>query len=258
MEFRQPGFAMHSDQPKHGAHGKFGLVHGGRHRHSAEYVNGALVHVGLHLGDLRSAQAFTLHHGQQRVGSRMGVATGGVELERGFHQRPTAAQLGRQFARLGITGHTCRQTLLTFKDIARAGQPIGRKVSRQQAVRRRLGRVQLLGVGGIAQKLPQPGGLGAGAAEQVDELLFVEVEQLAHRDRCRQGADRGRGVEDAVVGTAQELTDANPRLIAGHRGQQQFTARLAEVLGSGQRGGKYHSGWVQHRAVVQVILLHQM
>jgi len=118
--------------------------------------------------------------------------------------------------------------------------------------------VQLLGVGRIAEELPQPGRLGAGAAEQVDELCLVEAQQLAYAHSSGQGADSGRGVENAIVRTAEELTDADARLIAGDAGQQQFLARLAEVLGRCQHGGEHHGGRVQHRTVVQVVLLYQV
>ncbi|MNY29626.1 hypothetical protein D3C86_1636780 [compost metagenome] len=104
--------------------------------------------------------------------------------------------------------------------------------------------MQLLGVGGVAQKLPKAGGLGPGAAEQVDEGFFIEIHQLAHCHRGSQGADRRRSMEDTVMGAAEEFADANAGLVAGHRGQQQFTAGFAQVLGRCQHGGKHHRGRV--------------
>ena len=181
-----------------------------------------------------------------------------MELERGFRQCPTAAKAVGQFARIGITGHTCRHALLAFKNVLRPGQPVSGQVGGQQTIGRGLGGVQLLGVGGVTQELPQSGRLGAGAAQQVGKLLLVEVQQLAYRHGGSQGADGGCGVEDTVVRAAEEFANADARLVTGHRGQDQLAPALAQVLGGGQRGGEHHGSRMQHRAVVQVILLDQM
>src|SRR5690606_5289815 len=250
--------AVQGDQAQHGAHGELGLVHGLRHHHATQHIDGALVHAGGDPGDLVGGEVLALHQQQQRIGGRVGVTAGGVELEAGFHQRPALAQAVGQPARISVLGHAGGHALLAFQDVARPGQPLGGQVGGQQAVGGGLGGVQLLGVGGVAQEFPQTGGLGAGTAQQVDELLLVEAHQLAHGHGGGQGADGRGGVEDAVVGTTEEFTDADARLVAGQGGQQQLAAGLAQVLGGGQGGREHHGGRVQHGAGVQVVLLHQV
>ncbi len=233
-------------------------MHRLRHRHAAEHVDRALVHAGGDRGDVIGPEPFALHQRQQRIGRRVGMAAGGVELERGFRQRPARAEPVGQLARLGIAGHARGHALLAFKDVLRAGQAIGGQVGGEQAIGSRLGGVQLLGVRRVTEKLPQPRRLRTGAAEQMGELLLVETHQLAN-GHCRgQGADRRGGVEDAVMRAAEELADADARLVAGHRGHQQLSAGLAEILRRRQRSGKHDRGRVQHGAVVQVVLLHQV
>ncbi len=188
----------------------------------------------------------------------MGMAAGGMELERGFRQRPAAAEAIGKCGRIGVLRHPGGHALLAFEDVLRAGQAVFRQVGRKQAIGGGLGGVQLFGVGGVAEELPEAGGLGAGTAQQMGELLLIEIHQLAHRHSGGQGADGRGGVEDAVMRAAEEFADANARLVAGDRGHQQVAAGFAQVLRGRQRRREHHGGRVQHGAVVQVVLLHQV
>ncbi len=232
--------------------------HGLRLDHPAEHVDGALVDPRGDRGDLRVIEPFALHQRQQRVGRGMGMAARGVELERGFQQRPAAAEAIHQALGVGVAGHPGGHPLLAFEDVSRAAQAVGGEIGGEQPVGGGLGGMQLLGIGGVAEELPEPGGLGSGAAEQVDEALAVEVHQLAHRHCRGEGADRGSGMEHPVVGTAEEFADADAGLVAGHRREDQLGAAAAEVLGRGQGSREDHRRGVQHRAVVQVVLLHHV
>ena len=49
-----------------------------------------------------------------------------------------------------------------FEDALRAGEAVVREIGSEEPIRRSLGGVQLLRVGGIAQELPESGGLRAG------------------------------------------------------------------------------------------------
>ncbi len=244
MEFGQSGLAVEGDQAQHRAHGELRLVHRLRHHHAAQNVDGALVHAGDDAGDVVGAELLALHQIQQRIGGRMGMAAGGMELERGFRQRPAAAEAIGKCARIGVFRHPGGHALLAFEDVLRAGQAVFRQVGRKQAIGGGLGGVQLLGVGGVAEELPEAGGLGAGTAQQMGELLLVEIHQLAHRHSGGQGADGRGGVEDPVMRAAEEFADANARLVAGDRGHQQLAARFAQVLRGRQRGREHHGGRV--------------
>jgi len=74
----------------------------------------------------------------------MGMPARGVELERGFRQRPAAAETIRQLARVGVAGHAGGHALLALENVLRAGQALFGEVRGQQAVGGGLGGVQLL------------------------------------------------------------------------------------------------------------------
>ncbi|MNJ54194.1 hypothetical protein D3C77_496250 [compost metagenome] len=110
--------------------------------------------------------------------------------------------------------------MLAFEDIARTGQAVRSEVGCQQPVGSRLGCVQLLGIGRVAQECPEAGGLGARAAQQVDKGLLVELHQFADGHGSGEGADRRRGMEDAIVRAPQKLTDSDACFIAGDSRKQ--------------------------------------
>lgn len=118
-------------------------------------------------------------------------------------------------------------------------------------------RVQLLAVGGGAQKLPQTGRLRAGRAEGVLHLRRREVQQTPHGGGGGQRAAVA-GVEHLVVAAAQEFAHANADLVAGHAGRHQLGTAGANALRHRQRRRKDHGGGVEHRAVVHVVLLGHM
>ncbi|KAG0760623.1 hypothetical protein G6F22_019080 [Rhizopus arrhizus] len=122
-----------------------------------------------------------------------------MELERGFSQRPALPQAVAELGRVGIGGHAGRHALRTFQDVAGAGEALARQIRGSDAVGCRLGGVQLLGIGGVAQELPKTCGLGAGRAQRVQHLFRRQLEQVAGGDCGGQGARRAGGVEDLVV-----------------------------------------------------------
>ena len=109
-----------------------------------------------------------LRHLEQRVGGRMGVAAGGVELERRFEQRPARAEAVDEPCRIGVGGHAGRHALLALEDALRAGEAVPGEEGGGQPVGGGLGGVELLGIGGVAQELPQPRGLRAGRADRME------------------------------------------------------------------------------------------
>src|SRR5690606_35657446 len=145
-----------------------------------------------------------------------------------------------------------------FQDAPRPREAFLGKVGRGQAVGRRLGSVQLLGIGRIAQEFPQAGGLRAGRAQGVQHLFGIQAQQPGHRDGRRQRAHRAGGVEDLVVRAPQEFAYAYAHFVARHRSHEQVLARAAQRLGYRQRGWKHHGGRVEHRTVVHVVLFHHV
>ena len=81
IKFGQTGVFVLRHQSQHGAHAEFALVHGARVYHGAKHIQGPLVHMGHHLGNVAQRKLMRLDHLQQRVSSRMGVATRGVVFE---------------------------------------------------------------------------------------------------------------------------------------------------------------------------------
>src|SRR5690606_38137623 len=76
---------------------------------------------------------------------------------------------------------------------------------------------------------------------------------------CRgKGAGRRGGVKDAVVRATEEFANANARLVAGDRCDEQVATGFAKILRGSQRSREHHGSRVQNRTVVQIILLHQM
>ena len=92
VKLDQPRMAKPGHQRQHGAHRKFRLVHGSRVKHRAQYVDGTLVHMRDHAGDVASMQLVVQHHLQQRIGSGMGMAAGSVVFEGRLNGGPTLAQ----------------------------------------------------------------------------------------------------------------------------------------------------------------------
>lgn len=209
-----------------------------------QHVDGALVHQGFDRRQVGGAQAMFAHHVLQGVGRRVGVAARGVVFERGLGQGPALAQAVEQPAGVGVAGHAGGQALRALEDALRAGEAVLRQVGRRDARGGGVRGVQLLGVRGIAQELPQAGRLRARRAQGMQHLRGVEPQQMADRDGGGQGADRGGGMEDPVVRTAEEFADADAGLIAGHRRGQQVAAAAAKRLRDRQRRREYHRrGW---------------
>ena len=144
-------------------------------------------------------QAKLLEHCQQRVGGGVGVPARGVVLEGGLCRGPAVAQAIGQAGGVGVAGHACSHALRPFQNVARTGQAFSRQASGSQSRGGSVGGVQLLGVGGIAQKLPQPSGLRAGRAQGVQHGGRVQAQQAPGRSRCRHRARSARGVKHLVV-----------------------------------------------------------
>ncbi|MNI48867.1 hypothetical protein D3C73_1034540 [compost metagenome] len=181
-----------------------------------------------------------------------------MELERRLRQRPAFAQAIAKLGRVGIRGHARRHALRTFQDVARAGEALACQVRGGHAIGRGLGRMQLLGVGRITQKLPQARRLRAGRTQGVQHLVGRELEQAAGGDGGGQGAGRARRVENLVVRAPQEFTHPDAHFIARNRRHQQVTARTAQRLRNRQRGREHYGGRMEHRTVVDVVLLHHV
>ena len=258
IKLHQTGTPKARHQRQHGAHRELALVHGDGPHHRAQHVNRTLVHVGDNARQVVRLQAVHLDHLQQRIGRRVGVAARGVELERSLGGGPTGAQAIGEFGRIGVAGHTGRHALQTFQNLRRTGEAVFGEVGGLQTRRGGMGSVQLLAVGGGAQKLPQARRLRAGRAKGMLHLRGVQAQQMPHgRSRC-QRAGRAGGVKYLVVGATQKLAHPNADLVASHRGGQQLLPARPQRLRHGHRGRKHHRGRVKHRAVVHIVLLGHM
>ena len=234
------------------------MVDGLRIDHRPEHVDRALVHMGGEAADLVGAQVVRLHHLLQGVGGRMGVPARGVELERGLGQRPALAQAVDQAGRIGVARHARCEALRTLEDAARPGEPFEREIGRHQAAGGGVGGVELLGVGRVAQELPEAGRLGAGRAEGMQHPLGRQPQQMAGGGRGGEGPGGAGGVEGPVVRAAEELADPDADLVADDRSRQQLATGPAEGLRHGQRRRKDDRCGMEHRAVVHVVLLGEM
>ena len=269
VELGQPGMAVLRHQCQHRSHREFALVHSGRMRDRTQHVDRALVHMGDHACQVLRPEGVFTHHLRQRVRGGMRVAAARMELEGGFDRGPAphaadvvgtiaVAESVHQLCRVGIAGHAGRQPLRTFEDLRGAGETIARQPRRHQAGAGCMGRVQLFGIGGGAQELPEPGRLGAGGPEGMLHLRGVQPQQVARRCRGSERAGRTRGVEYLVVRAAQKLSDADADFVARHRRRQQARAACADRLRQRQRHRKYHRRRMEHRAVVDIVLLGHM
>ena len=245
-------------QSQHRAHGKFGLVHGVGVSDRPQHVNGALVHTRHHRGHVVGAQAMLLEHRQQGVGGGVGVPARGVVLEGGLCRGPAAAQAVGQAGGVGVAGHACGHALRPLQNVARTGQAFSRQAGGGQPRGGSVRGVQLLGVGGIAQELPQAGRLRAGRAQGVQHGGRVQAQQAPGRGGRRHRARSARGVKHLVVRASQKFAHAYAHLIARHRRHQKLTAAAAQLLGHGKRHGKHHGSRVEDRGVVHIVLLHKV
>ena len=138
-----------------------------------------------------------------------------MEFERRFEDGPACAEAVSQSCRIGVARHAGGHALPALEDLLGAGEAVLCQEDGGQPVRGGLCGVKLLGIGGVAQELPKPGGLRAGGTDRVKHRRRVEAEKAAGRYRCRDRA-RGSGrMEDLVMRTAQEFADADADLIAG-------------------------------------------
>ena len=192
VELGHAGAPVHGDQPERRRHREFGLVHGDGIGDRAEHVERGLMHMRGDAGDVGRSQVVCLDDLEQRVGRRVGVAARGVELERGFQQRPAHAQTVDKFCRIGVARHAGGHALRALQDAPGAGEAIARQEGGRQPVAGRLGGVQLLGIGGVAQELPQPGGLRPGRADGIEHRRRNRARAAAPWRRRRQSCRRCR------------------------------------------------------------------
>ena len=121
-----------------------------------------------------------------------------------------------------------------------------------------MGGVELLGVGRVAQELPEAGRLGAGRAEGMQHPLGRKPEQMAGGGSGGEGPRGAGGVEGPVVRAAEELADPDADLVADDRGRQQLATGPAERLRHRQGRREDDGGGMEDRAVVHVVLLGEM
>ena len=155
IELDKAGAAKDRNQREDRAHGELRLVHRRRIGDRTEHVDRRLVHVRGDACDPLGREVVRDDDRQQRVGRGMRVPARRVELERRFRQRPSLAETVGELRRIGIGRHAGGHSLRALEDVLRAGEPALRETSGEQPVRRRLRRVQLFRVGGVAQEFPQ-------------------------------------------------------------------------------------------------------
>ncbi len=226
-----------------------------RVRDRPEHVDRRRVNAGAHVADLVRGEAALVHAPQERVGGRVGVAAGGVKLERGLQHGPPLPETLRELLGVGVGGHPRPHALRPFQNAARPREAVPGEVGGEQPVGCCFGRVELLGVGGVAQELPEPGRLSTRGAQGVQHRFFVGLQEVGDRRRRGDRARRAGGVEDLVVAPSQKGTDPDPGLIAGHAGRDEVSSRGAGLLRRGQGGGEHYGRGVEDRPVVHVVLL---
>ena len=144
---------------------------------------------------------------------------------------PAPAQAVGDPLRISVPGHARRHSLGAFEDALCARHPFAGKAGREETVRRCLGGVQLLGVGRVAQELPESRGLRPRRPQRLLGPVGVEAEELRGGGGGRQGSGRAGGVEHRVVRSAEEFAHADPGLVARDGGEEQLLARLLLRLG---------------------------
>jgi hypothetical protein len=188
----------------------------------------------------------------------MGVAARGVELEGGVEHGPALPETLDEPCGMCVRRHPGRHALLAFQDTGGAGQPVAGEIGGEEAVGGGLGSVELLGVRGVAEKLPEPGRLRPGRPEGVEHSLSVGAEQACDGGRRGERARRAGGVEDLVVGATEKGPDPDTGLVAHDRCGYEVPARGPGLLGSGERGGENYGRRVEDGFVVDVVLLYDV
>ena len=257
-KIRQACTPVQCRQCQHEAHRKFGLMDGLRIGYRAQHVDGTLMHMRGHRRNVVVLQLIVLHHFQQRVSRGVGMTAGSVKLERGFGHAPACAETINQLCGIGIGGHARRHALFSFKNFVRAGKAITGDIGSHQAVSRRFGRMQLLGISRIAQELPQTRRHGARRADAVLHLLRIEFEDVRHACRCCKLARSAGGVKHLVVRTTEKLTDSHAALVTRHGCRDQILARSTHFLSGRQHRREHNRGRVIDGAVMHIILLHHV
>ena len=118
VELDEPGAMEDRDRGEHRAHRELGLMDRGRIRDRTEHVDRRLVHVRRDPRDVPRREAVCADDLQQRVGRRMRVPAGRVELERCFRQRPALAQPVGETRGVGVGRHAGRHPLRALQDAA--------------------------------------------------------------------------------------------------------------------------------------------
>lgn len=229
-----------------------------RSDHRAQDIDGSLMDMGHHAGDVVRTEPFAAHERLQRVGGRMSVPAGCVPFEGGLLGCPTAAEPVRQAGRIGVAGHAGSHSLLAFEDPRGALEAIARQIGSEQTVGGRSRGMELLGIGSVTQKFPETCRLRTGRADSMVEPGCVQPDQPADRRGCCHCASRAGGVEYLVVRASEEFSHSNAHFIAGDAGSQDFAAGLLLSLRNRQNGRKDHRRRVKDRAVVNVVLFHDM
>jgi len=75
---------MVSDERQHRAHVELGLMNRRGNGHGAEHIDRPLMHMRRHAFNVLRLQTMFSDHCKQCIGGGMGVAAGGVVLERGL------------------------------------------------------------------------------------------------------------------------------------------------------------------------------
>ena len=88
--------------------------------------------------------------------------------------------------------------------------------------------------------------------------LGIELKQMRNAGSGRKLARRSRRVEHLVMRASEKLTDAYAAFVTRNRCRDEFPARRAGRLRRREYRGKYHRARMEHRAVVQVVLLDEM
>ncbi len=115
---------------------------------------------------------------------RVGVAAAGVGLEGiGLNLEGPTAQIPNQGLRVGLPGHGPQESPLSAQNVLGGGKAQRGQLRRPNAAEGGIGGMEGFAHGPVLNELPQPGGLGTGGADGVQQLLGGQTQQPANGHR---------------------------------------------------------------------------
>ena len=130
-----------------------------------------------------------------------------------------------------------------------------RQLRRQDAVERRLARMDALGhVAGFEESI-QPRRLRAGEAQRALHAVGIQPERLRRAGRRAERAVGRGGMPEAIMRRHHRHAHAHRHFVAGDQRQNQLAPRQPVRLGQRQRRRHHHRTRMQQRALMRVVVV---